>query len=111
MQILFTIGSIVFDVITGICAAFFNGEINSSILREGGKHKLSEILAIGFGVFAQYALQYFNLNIGIDLLSVICVYIFLMECVSILENIGAMNHTALPDSIKNVFHKLKEGEK
>lgn len=103
-----TLVSILLDVVTGFIKAFFNKSINSTILRNGGKHKTAEILAIVFAVFIKYAFTKLNISVGFDVMIVICLYIFIMECISIIENIGEMNDKALPTKIRELFEKLRK---
>lgn len=105
-----TLACIGLDILTGTVKAFFTTGLNSKIMREGGKHKASEILAILFGKFIGYALAFYELSIGIDVQRVICTYIFIMESISIIENIGVLNPKALPEEIKKFFEKLNKEE-
>lgn len=44
-----------FDIITGLWSAIATGTYKSSIMREGGKHKITLILVILFGVLLDYS--------------------------------------------------------
>lgn len=97
---------ILFDIITGIAKALYKGGLNSSLLRVGLFHKLSEVLAvIGAGLF-EFGSQFLNLQIGFPLVDAITLYISLMELTSILENLGEIN-PMLGKIFKPYLEKLK----
>ena len=106
--IIVTLIAILLDVVTGFVKAFFNKSVNSTVLRNGGKHKVAEIFSIVLAIFVKYAFTILKISIGFDILIVICTYIIIMECISIIENIGDMNSNALPNKIRNLFEKLRK---
>lgn len=105
---LFVILGIIIDVITGLIYAFFTHNINSTKMRQGGLHKVSEILALVFTAYADYTLVQININIGFSLFNVACTYLICMECISIIENLGKMNPNALPSKITKFFEKIRK---
>lgn len=102
------IGSfIIFDVLTGLLKAFKHNNIDSTVLREGLLHKISEILvAIGSGLLP-YGLTYINFNIDLPVLPVVAVYICLMELVSSIENLCDVN-PQLADLFGPYLKKIKD---
>lgn len=104
--ILLTIFTIILDITSGILKAIKNKEFNSTKLRKGGLNKVAELLVIVFGVVLTIALPRFNINIGFNVSYAICAYLFLMECTSIIENIGEINPNIIPPRISNFFKKL-----
>lgn len=106
--VLIAMCSIGIDIITGFAKAFFGKGFNSTILRTGGKHKFAEIMALLFVLFLEYAFKKLDISIGFSIVDVTSGYIFVMECISILENIGEMNEKALPKKVKNLFEKLRK---
>lgn len=78
-QILTPLLFMLFDVITGIIQAKINNSLDSQKMRSGLLHKLLLIIAILMSFIIQYA---FTLYIA----PVICIYIVLMELISVLEN-------------------------
>lgn len=97
---------IVFDIVTGIIKALYKGGINSSFLRVGLFHKLSEVLAvIGSGAL-EYGAKYINIGFDIPMLESVALYICLMEFISILENLGEIN-PILGKLFKPYLEKLK----
>ena len=66
---------ILFDIVTGIIKALYKEGLNSTVLRKGLFHKLSEILAVIGSGLLEYGIQYVNLGIDIPVLGVVTVYI------------------------------------
>ena len=97
------------DIATGLVKALYNHDYNSSIMREGAYHKFCEICVIALSIGADKYLPTVGVNLGISLAPVVITYFALMECTSILENIGSI----YPDAIKPItkyFAKLNGGE-
>lgn len=108
---LFCLCVIALDVITGIIKAIKNKKFDSSKMRKGGINKICEILVLILGLLLKNALPYFKVTLNFDILFIISSYIFFMEIVSIIENIGEINENLIPPKIKETFKKLKkEGE-
>lgn len=100
-------GFILFDVVTGITKALYKEGLNSTYLRQGLFHKLSEILAIvGCGLM-EYGCSYINLGIDIHIINIVSVYICITELISILENLSVVN-PQLARLFKPYLEKLKE---
>lgn len=98
-----------FDILTGFMKAFYKEGINSTVLRKGLFHKLSEIVAVaGAGLF-EYGSSYINLNIDVPLVGAVSTYICIMELISILENISAVN-PMLGKLFKPYLEKMKDKE-
>lgn len=111
MEIYFIVaGFILADVITGIFQALYNGDLNSTKLRQGLFHKLSEILAVAFSSGIEYACEYIELGIDVPVFKTVCIYICVMELVSVLENLCKIN-PALAKLFKPYFEKLHEKSK
>lgn len=108
MGVYITVGIfILFDIATGILKALKNEGLNSTYLRQGLFHKLSEVLAtIGAGLL-EYGIKYVNLGVDIPVLDVVAVYICSMELVSIIENLCEVN-PALGKLFKPYLEKLKD---
>lgn len=97
---------IVFDLVTGTINSIKNKTFTSSIMRQGLYHKCGSVLCVIFGVLVDYAQNYIDLGVNLPIATSICGYIILMECGSIIENIGSINPNILPDKIKQHFSKL-----
>ena len=88
---IFALAMILADILTGILKAVYKGNINSTILRKGLLHKLSEIAAIAVSYFIDYGMVYTGINLDLKIGYAVAVYIILMEIVSALENIAEVN--------------------
>ena len=89
--------------------AAYLGCINSTTLRKGLFHKLSEIVAvIGCGLL-EYGIKYVDIGIDIPLLKTVCAYICIMELISIFENLSEVN-PSLGKLFKPYLEKLKSKE-
>lgn len=86
----------VLDIATGYIAATFMGTVDSKKMKKGIYGKLAELFAIVLAFFLEFAFTVFgpdslgvsvNVPIGVS----VCAYVFLVELVSIIENIGCMN--------------------
>ena len=103
-------GFILFDILTGFAKALAKEGINSTKIRNGLYHKLSEIIAVLFSYFLEYSADYINLGVDLPVVGVVAVYICVMEFVSILENICEMN-PQMYNLFKPYLEKLKQEEK
>ena len=108
---LFCLVVITLDIVTGIIKSIKNKKFDSSKMRKGGLNKICELIVLILGFVLKTALPHFKIVLNFDVLFVISSYIFFMEVVSIIENIGEINDNLIPPKIKNTFKKLKkEGE-
>lgn len=98
---------IALDFITGLLKAFKEKNYSSSIMRQGLFHKCGSALCVVFGVMVDYGQQFVDIGITVPVASAICGYIILMECGSIMENIGAINPNIMPEKLRDFFCKLK----
>lgn len=98
---------IIFDIVTGLLSALKNSELNSTKLREGLYHKISEILAVVGGHLLEYGTKYINLGVNIPFFNTVCVYICITELVSIIENLGKIN-PLLAKFFKPYIQKLSD---
>ena len=111
MGIYITVGVfIVFDIVTGIIKALYNEGLNSTYLRKGLFHKLSEIIAVLGSGLLEYGIAYINLGVDIPVLGVVSAYICGMELVSIIENLCEVN-PGLAKLFKPYLEKLKNSDK
>ena len=98
-----------FDILTGFLKAFYKEGINSTVLRKGLFHKLSEIVAVAGAALFEYGSTYVNLNIDIPLVACVSTYICIMETISILENLSEVN-PGLGKLFKPYLEKMKDKE-
>lgn len=95
------------DFLTGTIAALAQGKWNSSLMRQGLIHKTGSMLCVAFGVLVEYANRVIDLGINVPICTAICTYICLMECGSIIENIGKINPEIIPQKLRKYFEKLR----
>lgn len=100
---------ILFDIITGIIKALYKDGLNSTYLRQGLFHKLSEVVAVIGSGLLEYGAKYIDLNVEIPVLRVVAIYICIMELISILENITEVN-PSMAKLFRPYLEKLKEKE-
>ena len=100
---------ILFDIITGILKALYQEGINSTKLRQGLFHKLSEVLAVAGSMLLEIGADYMNFGLNLPLTKTVVTYICIMEFVSILENLCEIN-PELEKLFKPYLQKLKEKE-
>lgn len=108
MYLIIVLGFIVFDVMTGLIKAGYNGNYNSAIMRQGGFHKSMEVMAMAVAYFVEYAVAYINIGVDVPAVPAVTVYICIMELISILENICAVN-PQMCALFKPYLEKLKGG--
>lgn len=99
---------VLLDFATGLVKAFKEKNFTSSVMREGLFHKAGSILCVTLGILVDYAQLYIDLGVNIPVASAICVYISLMECGSIIENLGQINPLIVPEKLRTYFDKLSE---
>ena len=98
---------IAFDVLTGLIKAMALEGLNSTVLRKGMYHKLSEIIVVIGAGLLEYGAEYINLGIDLPALFAVASYICIMELVSILENLAMLN-PSLHKLFKPILNKLKD---
>lgn len=89
---------VLFDIITGVIKALYQGGIDSSKLRKGLFHKLSEIITMVGCMLLEFGSTFIDLGFEIPIAKSVCVYICVMEMISIIENLCEVNGT-----LKNLF--------
>lgn len=99
---------ILFDVITGLVKALYCRNFNSSLMREGGFHKLSELLALFAAYGMEFIAEYINIGFDVPAVGVVTVYICIMEFISVAENLSEVN-PQLREMFRPYLEKLKRG--
>lgn len=99
---------IVLDFVTGLIKAFKKKKYTSKVMREGLFHKCGSVLCIVFGVLVDYAQTFIDIGVNVPVAVAICAYITLMECGSVIENIGDINPQIVPKVLKSFFDKLNQ---
>lgn len=102
---------IVLDFITGLIKALKQKNYSSTVMREGLFHKCASIIWIVFGTLVDYTQGYLDLGNTIPVCISICTYIVIMECGSIIENLGSINPEIVPVKVRQHFAKLNQQER
>ena len=100
---------IILDLISGVAAAYARREVESPKLREGLWHKTGYVFVLFCSILIEWAMnEGMDLGFSLPLVMPICVWISLMEVVSILENSAKIN-----PELSNVpgFERLKNVER
>lgn len=97
---------IAFDIITGLLKAGYEHNFDSTKMREGGYHKVSEIVVMVGAGLCEYADLEGRFGITLPVLKAVAAYIIVTELISILENISAVNPT-FNKLFKPYFEKLR----
>ena len=90
---------IAMDVATGFIQAIANSDVSSTVMRRGIWHKLGEILALMFGIVLNISSVFFNIGFEVPAVQAVAIYLIVMECRSIWENI-----CKLTPEISDLFH-------
>lgn len=93
------------DLLTGFLAALKNREFKSAVMREGLFHKLGELAAYGLALMCDIFAPYVEINLPVNLATVVASYLTVMEIGSILENISKLSPEA-----SNIFSKIIKKE-
>lgn len=97
---------IMLDFISGMIKSFKNHNFDSSVMRDGLINKVGELLIIVLALVSEKALPYLDISVGIPIVTGIYTYISLMEIGSIIENVGAINQSIVPEQIRKFFKKI-----
>lgn len=113
MAYLITFYFIAMDFFTGLLKAFATGSFSSKVMRQGLFHKVSLLCVLALGWLMEYAQRYIDLGVVVPAGAAACVYIVMMECGSILENLCKTNPELMPDKLCGMFGvkpEKQEGE-
>ena len=75
------------DVVTGLVSAWLTHSFESAKMREGARHKLGELFALGLTYGLQYGLPLVGVTTSINFVRFFTIYIVIMEFASVCENI------------------------
>lgn len=93
---------IILDWISGICEAWYKGELSSSKMREGLFHKFAEMGLIMLSKLIDYGCEWLGIYTGVNFYSIVCIYIFIMETRSIYENLKGINSKIKIEEIEDL---------
>lgn len=110
-QIIIALVLNLFDLIVGIIAALKNHDLQSSKMRDGFFKKLGFIFCYCLAFLIDTKGYLIGLQISVNIVPIIVLYVATTEIVSIIENICKINPDLLPDKLKQLFHITKEERK
>lgn len=96
---------IIIDVVTGVIFAILTKSLNSTKMRQGGLHKIAEVMAVIFSAYAEHSMDMLDINVGFSVFKIVCSYLIIMECISIIENLGKMNPNVFPKKSASFLKK------
>lgn len=107
--------AVVFDVITGIIKAKATDEgLSSEKARKGFWRKITLFVALGFGIFLDFAAELvisstgLTLSVGMPFALIVSAYIIINESISIFENLYLANPDAFPKSVGRILKVAKK---
>lgn len=107
--------AVVLDVITGIVKAKATGEgLSSEKARKGFWRKITLFVALGFGIFLDFAAELvisstgITLSVGMPFALIVSAYIIINESISIFENLYLANPEAFPPSVGRLLKVAKK---
>lgn len=92
------------DLITGIASAVKEKDLESSKLRDGLFKKTGFLFCYVLAILIDNNGTYIGLNISVEILPIVVLYVVTTEIVSIIENICRLNSDLLPDKLLDMFH-------
>lgn len=103
MGYLVTFYFIALDFFTGLLKAFATDAFSSRTMRQGLFHKVSLLCVLALGFLMDYAQNYVDLGVTVPVGAAACVYIVLMECGSIIENVCQADPELMPNKLCEMF--------
>lgn len=97
---------VLFDVVSGLAKAAYNGDISSQKMRKGLWSKCANVMLIVLSMICSVGVANFP-SLPSELSSVyeaICAYVSIMEIVSIIENVCEMNPELAKSDIMKIFN-------
>lgn len=101
-----TIAFILLDQITGILKAFKAKNISSAKLRDGLFHFMAYMLTLAFCALIDIAEIHADLGFEVPVFQGMCVVIILIQCVSILENLGELAPPLKNQKFMQIFEHI-----
>lgn len=107
--------AVILDVVTGLIKAKATGEgLSSEKARKGFWRKMTLFVALGFGVFLDFAAELvisstgITLSVGMPFALIVSAYIIINESISIFENLYLANPDAFPKSVGRILKVAKK---
>lgn len=109
MVIVITACFIALDLITGFVKGVYSKSINSTKMRKGLFTKSAFAFIIVLALLCEWAMAEMpELGFNLPILSGVCVFIILLEVVSIIENIASLNGKIMDTKLLQLFNVSKE---
>ena len=89
--IISTCAMMIIDIITGVVKALKDQSLSSTKAREGLWNKAGYLIIMGTAAICEYSMTTMDLDIAVPLLGPACLYIFVTELISVLENVTLIN--------------------
>ena len=107
--------AVVLDVVTGLIKAKATDEgLSSEKATKGFWRKMTLFVALGFGVFLDFAAELvisstgITLSVGMPFALIVSAYIIINESISIFENLYLANPDAFPKSVGRILKVAKK---
>lgn len=97
-----------FDLLSGIIAAWREHDLQSAKMRDGLFKKIGFLFCYTLAILVDTQAVAIGLKLDVNILPVIIFYSVTTEIISILENISKINPDLLPDKLIDMFHIKKE---
>lgn len=110
LAILFCLGFIVFDILTGLIKGVLTKTFSSKTLRTGLQNKTGFILVLCLAVGIEVCCKYVKLGIEPPAVVAICSYLILTEIASIMENIFVLSPTLKESKIGKILVQIQTKE-
>ena len=100
------------DYVSGICAAWYTGTLDSRIGIMGIVKKVCYLLIVAVGMVLDYLIQVLGDRMGVALEGIyfvgllVIIWLIINECISILENVDEMK-LPVPGFIRSLLKRLK----
>lgn len=92
------------DLIAGIAGALKEKDLQSSKLRDGLFKKMGFLFCYMLAILIDNNAGYIGLDINLNILPVVVLYVVTTEIVSIIENICKLNSDLVPENLLEMFH-------
>lgn len=95
---------VVMDLVTGIMQAVANKTLDSTKMRAGLWHKCGFIMTVILAALVEWSMQFIDLGFTLPLFVPVCVYIILVEVVSIFENVCKISPELASSKLAQLFN-------
>ncbi len=93
-----------FDFVSGLVAALKTKSLESAKMRDGLFKKVGFTFCYLLAFLLDKQGEVIGLNVPVDVLPLIVLYVVGTECVSIIENICKINEDLIPEKLRELFN-------